>query len=384
MKERNEEHKKETTHPILIWIIASILFHMLLTLISIVLHIDDYRTTTTTKRPDDHFLMSQQEKKSATMMLDQIKKPIAQSTKVEKSSPLPEKSIEKPVEKPVKPEEPALIHTLIPGRQGLDLQNITDQLSNAEGQKPQEVPKAKESSSLDPRVTPKDDENKEKKLTPQPEPNKTPASKPQQAVEKKELRKKLSKDAANLYDGAKTDIETAEAQDASIEQEQVSKSSESTSLDSTVIPSQPSSIDPYQFVPKQTMSLKDLQLGFNKFLNNVGNTECLIQHGNTSAIPDGQSLKNITYLNQFANTMNGSINTHPKARIMQYRRNKQLTFVTTVDRKGKLLDVQIIKESGEPTIDTIIIESLQSAGLFPAVPTFILDDPYVQRWTFFY
>jgi len=154
LKERNEEHKKETTHPILIWIIASILFHMLLTLISIVLHIDDYRTTTTSKKIDDRFLMSQQEKSSATMMLDQIKKPILQNKKIEKSSPLPEKPIEKPAEKQVKPEEPALIHTLIPGRKGLDLQNITDQLSNAEGQKPQEVPKAKESSLLDPRVTP--------------------------------------------------------------------------------------------------------------------------------------------------------------------------------------------------------------------------------------
>ncbi|MCX5924182.1 MAG: TonB C-terminal domain-containing protein [Candidatus Dependentiae bacterium] len=363
MKERNEEHKKETTHPILIWIIASILFHMLLTLISIVLHIDDYRDTTTRKK-DDRFVMSQQEKNSATMMLDQIKKPTTQSTKVEKSSPLPEK----PIEKEVKPEDPTLIHTLIPGRKGLDLQNITDQLSNAEGQKPEKITESKPVE--------------EKKPIPAPEPKKTQAPKLEEIIEKKEQPKKLSKNGSNLYEGPQED--PVKKQDASAEQEQVQKSTEQTSLDSTVVPSQTSPIDHYQFVPKQTMSLKDLQLGFNKYLNNVGNTECLIQQGNTQAVPDGQSLKNITYKNQFAKTMIGSIHAHPKARIMQYKRDKQISFVITIDRKGKLLDLQVTKESGDPMIDSIIIESLNTAGLYPAVPNFIVDDPYVQQWTILY
>ncbi|HSW76638.1 MAG TPA: TonB C-terminal domain-containing protein [Candidatus Saccharimonadales bacterium] len=364
MQEHKEEYKKNSSRPIIVWIIASILLHIILALISMVLHINDHHKENTFKK-NDRFFVSPQEKKSATMMLDQIKPTTAKKAL--------EKKTEKPIEKQVKPDEPPLIHTLIPGRKGLDLQNITDELSKAQGQQPQKI------TSTKPTQEKKISSAQEAKQASAPKP--VPVVKP--VVEKKELIKKLRKIASNMYDSSQLPQIEQTQQDIPEQNEQALHESKPVQEISNTT-HETSSHDPYEYVPKQTMSLKDLQLGFNQFLSNVGNTECLIQQGNTKAVPDGQSLKHITYNNQFAKTMLGSIHMHPKARVISYGRNKQISFIITIDRKGNLLDLRITKESGDPLIDTVTLESLRNAGLYPAVPSFISDDPYVQQWTILY
>ena len=383
-----EEHKKETgLHPIIVWIIASILLHILLILISIVLHIDDYRIATHEKK---EMMISAQDKQNAIMMLDQPKKPLPVKSfpQQQPSKPIPKPIAEKPVAKQqvvepptVQPAQPAPTFTLIPGRQGLDEQNITDNISDIPTQlqpkKPKTidtkpVPQEPTESKLDPIISPPAPKQKEDHVADQdahlkPKTSSTSNSKTLASQEEKTTPKPFKNDAKQTTQDKASTEQT--------EPLQVSLSPKTAALDMD---------DPYQFVPKQSqkqrMSLKDLQLGFNNHLQNVGNTQSLIQHGNTSAVPDGDNLKAITYRNNVANTMTGSIHTHPKYPLIQYIRGKKTGVSITVDRQGKLLEAYLVASSDNPLMDQIMLEAIQSAGLYPTAPSCVSGDPIQQQW----
>ncbi|MCX5923194.1 MAG: TonB C-terminal domain-containing protein [Candidatus Dependentiae bacterium] len=397
-----EDHKKETgLHPIVVWIIASILLHLLFIVISIVLRIDEHKKENILKK---EMTISAKDKQNAIMMLDQPKKPqvISQAQALKQSAiqkpAQPQKAEPKSVTPP-KPQapEPPVVHTLIPGRQGVDKQNLIDDDGGAE------IPKKEKSQELPKEVQQPDNFQKEQAQKQEPkqeENNKEDSSKT--SPEKKEFINKeepitISKKTtpANQYQDPEKTIKPDLAKEELLKKDGHEKTIEKNETIENEIPKSLKNLkklttdnydlDPYPFSPKphskSRMSLKDLSIGFDNYRKNIGNSQHLIQQGNTTAAASGQSLKMITYNNQFAKTMLGSIHTHPQYQSIQYVRGKQIVLAVTIDRQGTLLKLDVIASSGDTNMDKIMVESIQSAGLYPAVPSFVPDDPFFQRWT---
>ena len=380
-----EDHKKETgLHPIIVWIIASILLHILFVIISIFVKIDQQRKEADLKKIDkkNDMRVSAQDKQQAIMMLDQPKRP-----QPPQAAPMPKQA---PKQTPPPQTAPPLVHTLIPGRQGIDKQNL---IEDDGGDETPETKKAIKPVPKEPLTQKKQDASTPEEIK---EP-KTEAVTPKN-VEKKETPKDSHVDKTSTTTFQSNEKQETPAQTKTIESpKNLKNETKQTSETAPQAPAKPKApikqpepsddddSSPYPFSPKpktkSRMSLKDLQIGFDNYRKNIGNSKYLIQQGNTSAAADGQSLKMITYNNQFAKTMLGSIQTHPQYPTIQYNRGKQITLFITIDRQGTLLDLKVIAGSGDTTIDKIMVESIQTAGLYPAVPSFVADDPFSQRWT---
>ncbi len=385
-----EDHKKETgLHPIIVWIIASILLHILFVVVSIVLKIDQHRKEIDLKKTDikKDMRLSTQDKQQAIMMLDQPKKP-----QPPQAAPTPKQA---PKQIPPAQKTPPLVHTLIPGRQGIDKQNLIDDDGGA--QTPELIKhKSPENEQAQPPISKKTSppipQDVDQLKTEQPKTEIVST----QSIEKKDSPKDSHHDTSSTTTFHSKGQEEASTKTITTKKtirneiKQTIENSPPISKPKALLKQSSSTNDdeestPYPFSPKpkttSRMSLKDLQIGFDNYRKNIGNSQYLIQQGNTSAAADGQSLKMITYNNQFAKTMIGSIQTHPQYQAIQYNRGKQIVVYITIDRQGTLLDLKVIAGSGDTLIDKIMVESIQSAGLYPAVPSFVLDDPFSQRWT---
>ena len=134
-------------------------------------------------------------------------------------------------------------------------------------------------------------------------------------------------------------------------------------------------------IVKQKVSLHDLKLGFAKYMQE-GNNDILLQYGNTKQSPDTQSLRLITYQQQVAHTMRDAISSHDQYHFVEHIKGSRPSFIITIDRSGKLLDLNFITSSGNELFDKIIQESLRSIKLYPAIPSYITSDIYAQRWIY--
>lgn len=152
-------------------------------------------------------------------------------------------------------------------------------------------------------------------------------------------------------------------------------------------PSEPSQ-DPYRYVPApkqpipvKTKSFKDLGLGFNNQHTTFGNSANMGLAGISPDIPTGEELRYVTYLNQMANMIVSSLNTnHYKHWLSQYKGEPLMVHIK-VNRAGQLLESRMIQASQTPGINTFILDSVQQVGLYNTLPKFITKDTFEIAWT---
>jgi hypothetical protein len=334
----NEHREPEIIHPIVIWVIASILFHLLLMLGVITLKFNALPLSNKLK---------DKSKDRAILMMDEPKKQIQAKQTV--TNPTVKK------EEPPKP-LPKTRHTdytMVPGRQGIDLQNLIDAKNLKNLPKPQE-------------------QTVEKKAV-QPIPEQK-----EEQIEKKEIKKEETAKSENFIkpiENLPSAVKIMHEHNMQPQQEKLEKKSAQAPT-----PKQ----DPYKFVPqeKSPISFKNLDLGFDLSYKTIGNNRNLIQQGITIAAPDEVSLKHLTYYNQCAEMMKNAFATHPQVRHRPYATGKRFRFDLTVDRQGHQLKLTVLVGSGDDLLDKIIKESVESVHMFPKVPSFIDDIPFVMHWTF--
>ena len=353
--QNNFDSKREAVHPIIIWIIASILFHLLLALGIITLKISSLPLTSPKKKTKD----------TAILMMDEPKKQTLPTPQNQQSTPSQSQKVKKQeAEKPK--EEPKLKwsdYTLIPGRQGINQQNIKDpsNLKNLPKPEEQKIKTEKKAKNLDAHVKPETihvqktekeftEQNDLKSLNSEPKPQKI-TEKPLTQFTDHEQKK------SSIKEKLKKEFKTP------IEQQ-----------------------DPYEFVPEPSriISFQDLNLGFDNHYATIGNNANLIQPGITSAVPDAASLKHLTYYNQCAEMMKNEIRTHPQIRLCQNVAGKNLVCAVTVDRQGRQLEFRMLQGSGNVILDRVIQESIMAVKMFPPVPSFIPDSPFVMRWRWYF
>lgn len=352
--------QREVVHPIVIWIIASILFHLLLALGIITLKISSLPLVTPKKETQDR----------AILMMDEPKKQKAQAQPAQSpAQPAPQQKKEAKKQEKEK-EDPKLKwsdYTLIPGRQGINEQKFDDPKQLVNLPKPEEQKlakkdqeKIKKQESTEEKIEQKKEalpESKPSELQDpkssfsQPMPKKTTQPKPltefvDQEKKKSSIKEKLKKEF-------RTPIEEQ---------------------------------DPYEFVPQpsKVISFQDLNLGFDNHYLTIGNNANLINQGITSAVPDAASLKHLTYYNQCAEMMKNEIRTHPQIRLCQNISGKNLVCAVTVDRQGRQLEFRMLQGSGNIILDRVIQESIMAVKMFPKVPSFIPDSPFVMRWRWYF
>lgn len=329
--------KKDFIEPIIVWIIASILFHVLLMLGIITLRINSINLPELNKnQAQDHAILMMDEPKQAPKI------PTQQATQPIQPKAQPEEP------KQAQPKTNPLDFKLIPGRKGIDNQDLQD------------------FTNLDSLPTP---ENQTKSTPKKVEPTNMPKHEP----------KKLE-DETNQLDSTTIDQEK-KTTPATQFIDQNGTPTAQPKKKSTPLTEQ----NPYEFVPKSTstISFKDLKLGFNENSPTVGNTPHLLTQGSSLSSPDATALKHITYYSQCATMIQNAFATNPLHRLVAYQRGKRFSFRLQVNREGKNLHVQPVYSSGDPMFDRIVQESVQSIVLFPKVPKFIQDDPFTMNWTFF-
>lgn len=362
--EKNNIPQQESLHPIIVWILASILFHLLLMLGIITLKLHDMPLVNRSKTDQSD---------RAILMLDQPTKQTAPSPTSKISEPKKTAPKQEPKSKPNITD-----YTMIPGRQGIDKQNLDD-------------PK-----NLKDLPTP-DNQKLEKKEKPK-ELIKTPQQPELQKQETlKELDSLLKQEMANTKKTEKLSSITQTPSPAQFVEQPTEKQTSSIAkqniIPAPVVPdvkrkSQPfqpqSEQDLYEFVPhpNRVISFKDLNLGFDNNYKTIGNNAHLIQQGITMAAPDEVSLKHLTYYHQCAGMMKTAFATHPQTRLRQNATGKRFRFDLTVDRQGNQIKLTVIQGSGDIILDKIIHESIQSVTLFPKVPSFIEENPFTMHWTF--
>lgn len=134
-------------------------------------------------------------------------------------------------------------------------------------------------------------------------------------------------------------------------------------------------------IVKNKITLKDLQLGFSKFMQE-GNNDILLQKGNTNQSPDAQSLRLITYQQQLGRTIVEAVRTHHQYHLVQHIMGLRPQFTITIERSGKLNNFILISSCGNELFDKILSESIQSVRLYPALPQHIKGDTFSQTWVF--
>lgn len=387
MESKNQEQDLQFS----IWLTASIFLHILLIIIILFWYFQTSLQNLFTKRTPKEV-----QKQLTDQQLLQLKKEEARKNAV----------LWKDLKKP-EPKE-AVKHTLIPGRQA-----VTEATSDKPEQKKEQKPadpiakKAEQKTSDEKTIAPKKEmpepakEKKQDVVKQEPQvkdlpnqnlaeqtkrkpswspvqekikqqqsvaPNSSPkidhpAPLPQKTTEERhdDLKEKLLKEAKLQ---AEQQIQEAKNQIAIAE----SQASQKTS---TINPS----------IVKNKVTLKDLQLGFSKFMQE-GNNDILVQKGNTNQPPDAQALRLITYQQQFAQTMREAIVTHHQYNLVQHIRGARPSYSITIDRSGKLLDFQLMASSGNELLDKIMKESLQTVRLYPAMPQHLIGDTFSHTWTF--
>lgn len=356
-------NKKENSDQILIWIIASILFHILLGLILMVFNIHHSlnlpKPTTLPKQDYDH----------AILMMDQPQQhqqpPITEQTA---------KQQEPKEEKTKKPEstsqnDPSRNFILIPGKQGLDAQQLSEKDLKS-------LPKPEEQSMPNMPPLPEKPDIKNQTETPLAKQSETPKTLTQNI---KKIPEPIKKEPTHFVDDDPRASMTKKTEEKKVENQ--NDNSNSSIQETNEFIGQPK---PQQFVPqrKHNVSFKDLNLGFNEQYQTVGNTKYLMQNGLSFDVPDAESMKWITLKNQFAETMISAFRSHPQFYLRKPTGKQMVKFITTTNRQGQLIDLKLYEGSKDIILDQIVLESLRSIPLYPQIPTFIKDDIFTQLWVY--
>ena len=134
-------------------------------------------------------------------------------------------------------------------------------------------------------------------------------------------------------------------------------------------------------IVKNKITLKDLQLGFSKFMQE-GNNDILVQRGNTNQTPDAQALRLITYQQQLGKTIVEAVHVHHQYHLIQHIKGLRPQFTITIDRSGKLKEFTLVSSCGNELFDKILTEAIQAVRLYPALPQHITGDTFSQTWVF--
>jgi len=387
-----ETKKQERDLQFLLWFIASILLHILIVILFLFWYFE-----TSLQR---HLYKKHPEINPAKQLLPQH---LQQDPA--KKAPVLWKDLKKP-----EPKED-LQYTLIPGRQA-----ITE--SESENTEKSHEPK-KEQQSTEP-ITKKTETKKEEQITPehkttqqkeiQPEQSKQdvqakkqelPTEKPVKQSQKRPswspLQEKINQQNVFQNKNIKSQITSQQITPKTTEErhddlkekllkeakikaeQQIQEAKNQITLAESQGTQKTNTNNPS--IVKSKITLKDLQLGFSKFMQE-GNNDILLQKGNTTQSPDAQALRLITYQQQFARTMREAIVTHHQYHLVEHVRGTRPTYTITIDRSGKLLDFQLMTSSGNELLDKIMKESLQTVRLYPAMPQHLTGDTFSHVWTF--
>jgi hypothetical protein len=339
--DKNFKQEEQQVHPVIIWILASILLHLLLTLGVISLKI--HRMSTQESK------MFDTKTDQAILMMDQKKQPPLQQAQPAAQPKAPAAPPAAPKEKPKEQPLDLSKYTLVAGRKGQDKQQL--------------------------------DNSVDLKNLPTPETQKVSEKQPQPKVPKNEKIEQQAQEEQPEKKEIKPIIEQSKMGE-SIQAEQKYSPKMEKKLKGEPVPA--ADQDPYKYVPtpSRVVSFKELNLGFDYSRPNIGNNANLSNQGSTFDAPDGIALKHLTYYNQCAEMMRTEFSIHPQRRLRPYPTGKKYNFMVTVNRQGKLLKFTVINPSGDSILDKILAESVQAVTMFPPVPNFISGDPFTMEWRF--
>lgn len=352
----------ESLHPILVWIIASILFHMLLLLGIITLKMNHIELP----QPER---INQQDR--AILMMDEPKQKIM-PTPQQVQQPIKKESEPKPQPQAQQPKEQPLNYRITPGKKGLDAQQIKKMTDLENLPKPQDQITDEQKS-----------QNQAEQQAKQEEPIEKLPQAPEIIEKKEELPQETQLQELEEPDEKATQTRHSSSTTKMIDQEMRQSISKKPMEQETPSRSISQKQNPQDFVPKKqtsSISFKDLNLGFNEQIQTVGNSSSLIMNGTNFQVPTGTNLKHITYLNQCADMMVQAVRTHHSRRLVPATGHNHMYFKLSVDKSGRQLEFVKIKGTGNDLLDRIIEESIQSITLFPKVPSFINEEPFTMRW----
>lgn len=337
----NQEQIKEEKSSILTLLLSSILLHILLILIIIFyrLNPEPFDIKHHITQDDQVILWTEQapvQPKAIPVKQEEPKQAPKQQPEQKK---IPEPKVQQPI--------------IMPGKQGIDEQHITEEKSSTQDQSSQDRQK---NQKIEP-PAPKDLKKEEKKIEDNP------------------IKKKNSPDQKPiLHPKALTIIENPTEKtlkfDTNIDLSRKSK----MSLEHKNVP---------QVTEKKSsksISFKDISLGFNNAATNIGNSQHLMIQGTSPDIPQGEELKYLTFINQMANMIVTSMHTNPRIRMLPHNVREKIICFMKINRSGQLLDTRIVSPSQHDAINGFIIESIKNVGLFNKIPNFIAKDTFEINW----
>ncbi|MBV8660539.1 MAG: TonB C-terminal domain-containing protein [Candidatus Dependentiae bacterium] len=124
-------------------------------------------------------------------------------------------------------------------------------------------------------------------------------------------------------------------------------------------------------IPKKKISLSDLQKGFSQFLQ-AGNEQYYSTQGNAE-YDDAESLKRASYYRQIGLMYQNAHSMAPNlvSSLQHERPINNSDVVVTIERSGKVSNIQMITSCGIDAIDKHHIRVIESIGNFPPVPKYI-------------
>ena len=124
---------------------------------------------------------------------------------------------------------------------------------------------------------------------------------------------------------------------------------------------------------KKKFSLQDLKKGFMEHIRS-GN-DSFSREGNSS-VDDAESLKRLSYVRQIGHMYQDAEKNCKKVHVLEKDHLKESRVCAVIDRSGKMVEIFIIKSSGNPLLDKYHLELVQSIGMLPPIPKYIKDNPF--------
>ncbi|MBP9764979.1 hypothetical protein KBD08_01450 [Candidatus Babeliales bacterium] len=337
---------RRSTYPVIIWILASILLHLIIMLITMTYKYSmmDIPLAPQKLTKQDQAILWNPTQPQAQQPLPQSQ-PAQQPKKLEALQPKKQEEEKKVEEKQSPPF--SKIPIITPGKKGLDHQSLDGEMSAIQNQISQ-------------------DNNKDKKILRDNQALQPKALKPQKQTQQQEKKEQ-------------EDVSPHGTRLISPPQHENYESEEQTEPDDN--------LDPYDYlpapkskVPVKTVSFKDLGLGFNEKATNFGNSSNWSMHGNSPDIPVGDELKYVTYLSQMARMLENSMLANSSKKLIRKGPFETLCFYVEVDRQGNLIDTHMNVPSKEPMINHFILDSVRKVGLFNPLPSFVQNKTFRFNW----
>ena len=386
-----ELKKQEQDFQFSLWLIASILLHLLLFLIFLIWYFE--------RSLQERLMHKNPEFKTVPLSPQQLQQ---QKEEEKKQTPVLWKDLKKPEKQPEKKED--LVYTLVPGRQAVTQADPTKPEAKPEPEKkaPEQKTKQEESKprseishSPAPEPIPQKQEAPKQESHPEAKRTQPLPSKPRHNVSQSQAAtrepaqpipaKQEPKPESQHQPQPKTTSQRHDDIKEKIVQEpkpNLYKPKENDQLVSEISSDPSKKTDTNNpTIVKNKVTLQDLQLGFAKYMQE-GNNDILLQRGNTNQPPDAAALRLITYQQQLAHTMREAIIAHHQYYLVENIRGTRPTYSITIDRSGKLVSFSWIKGSGSDILDKVMNEALQGIRLYPAMPQYVLGDTFSHAWTF--